>query len=65
MKQAMPFFFIIGLSLAWLVPFYEIAAYGYSYGREPNLIVLWAEIAMFIGLIAYSIISLCKLAKNR
>lgn len=56
--------FLIGSSIAWLFLFSQIALYGEVIGREPNLIILWLEIAFFVGLSAFGVSNIVKAVRR-
>ena len=51
---------LIGSSVAWLYLFFQIVIYGEVVGREPNLIILWLEIAFFTALIVLGVSNVIK-----
>lgn len=55
---------MIAVTLAWLIPFYQIVTQGYVYAEEPNLVVLYSKIALFVAIIALGIFNIYKLLRR-
>ncbi len=54
---------LIGVCLAWLVPFYQILTQGCIYAGESNQAILLAEIGMFFVLIGFAVSNILKVLR--
>ncbi len=51
---------LIGMALAWLVPFIIILRYGSHVVLEPTVAILILEILLFLGIITFAVYNLIR-----
>ncbi len=56
---------LLSVCLAWLVPFVYILRYGSHVVNEPNPVILWGELLLFVSLIAFAIVNITNIVRRR
>jgi len=64
MREYMTNVVMIAVTIAWLVPFYQIVTQGQVYAHEPNSIILGSEIALFTAIIVFGVFNITKLLRR-
>jgi len=55
---------MIAVTIAWLVPFYQIVTQGCIYANEPNLAILSSEVTLFVAIITFEVFNITKLLRR-
>ena len=64
MREVMTNLVMMAVTVAWLVPFYQIVTEGQVWAAEPNLAILSSEIVVFIAIIVFGGFNLGRLIRR-
>lgn len=64
MREVITNLVMIAVTVAWLVPFYQIVTEGQVWAASPNKAILGSEIAVFIAIIVFGGFNLGRLIKR-
>jgi len=51
---------LLAVTLAWLLPFWQIVTQGHVYANEPNTIILALEMTALVAILVFSIFNMVK-----
>jgi len=65
MREMIAQFAMASMAIAFLWHFSLIAKHGKMWIAEPNLVILYSEIALMVGLLTFAVISIIKLIRSK